>query len=68
VRLGVRASSNGASKFGAADGTGDLVSVKGALPPAGGLRHYQLWYRDAASYCTSSTFNLTNGLSIAWQP
>jgi len=33
----------------------------------GTTRHYQIWYRDAFPFCTSSTFNLTNGLSIGWQ-
>jgi hypothetical protein len=31
-------------------------------------RAYQLWYRDAASFCTASTFNLTNAVEIAWEP
>jgi hypothetical protein len=35
---------------------------------APGVRTYQVWYRNAASFCTSSTFNLTNGLSIQWEP
>lgn len=34
----------------------------------GDVRHYQVWYRDAASFCTSATFNLTQGLTIAWVP
>jgi hypothetical protein len=27
---------------------------------------YQLWYRNAAAFCTPSTFNLTNGLDVTW--
>jgi hypothetical protein len=27
---------------------------------------YQVWYRNAASFCTPSTFNLSNGIEIAW--
>ncbi len=41
------------------------VSVKGAVTSPG-LRTYQVWYRNAAAFCTPSTFNLTNGLEITW--
>jgi hypothetical protein len=34
----------------------------------GDTRHYQGWYRDAAVYCTTGTFNLTQGLTLVWQP
>jgi len=33
---------------------------------SGGIRYYQIWYRDAAAFCTSNTFNLTNGLEVIW--
>jgi hypothetical protein len=33
-----------------------------------GLRTYQLWYRNAAVFCTTSTFNLTNGIEVSWVP
>jgi hypothetical protein len=42
--------------------------VRGLIPLAGGTREYQCWYRNAAAFCTASTFNLTNGLEILWQP
>lgn len=45
-----------------------IVSVKGVIPPTGGVRTYQAWYRNAAAYCTPSTFNLSNGWEIAWIP
>jgi hypothetical protein len=35
---------------------------------AGDVRHYQCWYRNAAAFCTPSTFNLTQGLTIIWGP
>jgi Tol biopolymer transport system component len=44
------------------------ISVTGQVPGAGGTRYYQAWYRDAAVFCTLSTFNLTNAISIVWQP
>jgi hypothetical protein len=38
----------------------------GGVPLSGGKRYYQIWYRDAASFCTSSNYNLTNGLDVTW--
>jgi hypothetical protein len=29
---------------------------------------YQAWFRNSAAYCTSSTFNLSNGLRATWLP
>lgn len=39
----------------------------GPLAP-GDVRHYQCWYRDAAVYCSAGTFNLTQGITLAWLP
>ena len=48
-------------------GAGDLpVSVSGGVG-ASDVRHYQVWFRNGASFCTSAAFNLTNGLTIVWQ-
>lgn len=41
------------------------LSIKGQIT-APGTRTYQAWYRNAASFCTPSTFNLTNGWEIVW--
>jgi hypothetical protein len=66
IRLGTKANLAGASQY---PSVGDLsVSQKGLLPVAGGTRTYQVWYRNAATFCTASTFNLSNGLQIAWAP
>jgi hypothetical protein len=35
---------------------------------APGVRTYQAWYRNAAAFCTASTFNLTNGVQLTWGP
>jgi hypothetical protein len=43
------------------------VSVRG-LVTAAGTRTYQAWYRNSAAFCTSSVFNLSNGLEITWAP
>jgi hypothetical protein len=68
VRLATRTNdATGASGYGAPLGD-TAVSVRGQLPSSGGTREYQAWYRNAAPFCTSSTFNLTNGLEIAWAP
>jgi hypothetical protein len=65
TRLGVRTNVGGASQFPAAGGT--PISVVGANAP-GNVRTYQAWYRNAAAFCTSSTFNLTNGWQATWSP
>ncbi len=44
------------------------VSVRGAIPSAGGTRYYQAIYRNVGEFCTSATFNATNGVEIAWSP
>jgi hypothetical protein len=63
VRLGTKTNASGMSHFPA---TGDpTLSVKGGVA-AGDTRDYQVWYRNAASFCTPSTFNLSNGLEIVW--
>ncbi len=66
TRLGTKVNAGGASQYPVA---GDLsISVRGLLPAAGGTRTYQVWYRNAAAFCTVSTFNLTNGISVQWVP
>jgi hypothetical protein len=42
------------------------ISVKGAVPEEGGTRAYQVWYRNSASFCTPSTFNLTSAVRVLW--
>jgi len=65
IRLGTKANSGGGSQYPV---LGDpSVSVRG-LVAAPGTRTYQIWYRNAAAYCTAATFNLSNGLQLDWQP
>jgi hypothetical protein len=67
VRLKVVAATFGG--FATYPGPGDLpLSQKGFIPLAGGTFHYQAWYRNGATYCTTDTFNLTNGYTIHWGP
>jgi hypothetical protein len=64
-RLGTQSNVNGASHYPQA---GDpSISVRGANA-AGDVRNYQVWYRNAAAFCTAATFNLSNGVQITWTP
>ncbi|MBL8859050.1 MAG: hypothetical protein JNL28_11125 [Planctomycetes bacterium] len=65
IRLGVKFSTAGASTF--PSGADPLISVAGGAI-AGATHYYQQWFRDAGSFCTPSTFNLTNGVSVTWVP
>jgi hypothetical protein len=65
IRLSTKTNAGGASQFPSA---GDPpLSVKGQVA-APGARMYQVWYRNAAPFCTGSTFNLTNGFTVNWGP
>jgi hypothetical protein len=64
VRLGTKTNVAGASQYPAA---GDpSISVRGGITSPG-VRNYQIWYRNAAIFCTSSTFNLTNAAQVTWE-
>ncbi len=63
LRLGTKSNAAGESQYPAPGDTS--TSVRG-LVTAPGTRTYQVWYRNAAAFCTTSTFNLSNGLEIAW--
>lgn len=67
VRLGLKAVVANSAAF---PGPTNLrVSVRGAIPPAGATRHYQVLYRSAAPmFCPPSTANWTNGLTLTWYP
>jgi hypothetical protein len=63
VRLAATTNVAGASRY--PFGPNAPVSVRGSVGTPG-VRTYQAWYRNAASFCTGDTFNLTNGVEIAW--
>ena len=65
IRLGTKTNVAGQSRYPV--GADLPVSVRGAIA-APGVRNYQVWYRNAAAFCTASTFNLSNGFSIVWTP
>ena len=66
VRIAPKWNVVGASQY--PDAGDAALSAKGLIGPDGGVRYYQIWYRNAAVFCTSSTFNLTNALQIIWVP
>jgi hypothetical protein len=66
IRIGTRVATGGVAVY---PGVGNpSVSVKGLVPVTGGTFHYQAWYRNSAVFCTSSLFNLSNGVTIPWSP
>ncbi len=66
IRLATKVASGGAARYPTSSEVD--ISVRGQIPLAGGTRHYQAWYRNAAPFCTASTFNLSNGISVDWRP
>jgi hypothetical protein len=65
VRLQTASASNGVAMY---PHPGDPpISIRGSVP-AGATRYYQAWYRQAAAFCTPSTFNLSQGLQVVWGP
>jgi hypothetical protein len=65
IRLGAKIASGGNASY---PGSGDrLLHVKGQIPPAGGTRYYQVWYRNVAGPCGAFS-NFTNGLTVLWVP
>jgi|GEM_PF-1405568 len=62
IRLGTKTAALNTTSY--PQGADQSVSVRGAVTP--GIRTYQAWYRNAAAFCTASTFNLSNGYQITW--
>lgn len=64
-RLAIKQNSSSASQL-PASGDPTLAWFGGLM--TSGTVHYQIWYRDAANFCTASGYGLSNGFSIAWMP
>ncbi len=63
VRLATKSNVGGQSGY---PGAGDpSISVRGQVTTPG-TQTYQVWYRNAAAFCSASTFNLTNGWRTVW--
>lgn len=65
VRLRTRMNVNGAAQVPVASEP-SLASIGGVVLGSGATRAYQVWFRVAANFCTSATFNLSNALSVRW--
>lgn len=66
VRIGQELAVGGRAQYPEA---GDLpISARGMVGPLGGLRTYQVAYRNVMSYCTAATINFTNGSAVFWRP
>jgi hypothetical protein len=63
IRLGTKTNAANTSRYPTAGN--QAISVRGAVTVPG-TRNYQVWYRNAAAFCSPSTFNLTNGVSLSW--
>ncbi len=64
LRLGTTTNVAGNSSY--PSGGALAISIKGMVTSPG-ARHYQCWYRNADPvFCTPSTFNLTNAVSVGW--
>jgi hypothetical protein len=65
VRLATKTAAGGVAHY---PQSGDQpISVRGSVP-AGSMRYYQLWFRNAVSFCTSDPFNLSAGVAVSWTP
>lgn len=47
---------------------GDLSIAALVAPSAGQTSYFQVWYRNAATFCTSATSNYTNAWRVTWTP
>jgi hypothetical protein len=67
LRLGSRFANAGFAAFGFGVPGSGSISTLGAVPPGtASVRHYQVWYRNVADFCTPAGFNLTNGVRVTW--
>lgn len=65
VRLGSRTTVAGNAAFPGPGGPSTLLTASG-VGFDGGTRYYQALYRNNTNFCTSSTFNLSNGVRMIW--
>jgi hypothetical protein len=65
-RLATKSVSGGSSSY--PQGSDPKISVLGVVPPAGGVRYYQVFYRNPNGSPCGTFFNITNGVSVIWQP
>jgi len=64
IRIATKTAASGLASY---PEVGDMpISVRGLVPAAGAERSYQAWYRNAATFCTASTFNTSSGVRVRW--
>ncbi len=68
TRLKVKSALNGFASLGAGNAGDPPLSVLGSITLPGTTVFYQAWYRNPDAYCTSATFNVSNGLKVTWTP
>ena len=65
VRLMTKSNSAGVSGY--PDAGDPRLSERAVLVP-GSVMHYQCYYRNSVEFCTSKTFNVSNGVAVTWGP
>ncbi len=65
VRIATKTASMGSATY--PEANDPPISQRGGVPATGGFRLFQVWYRNAAPFCTSATFNLTNAVAVDWR-
>jgi hypothetical protein len=64
-RIGKKNPSGGSASYPQSGDT--AISAQGNVPATGGVRYYQVVYRNNGGPCGTG-FNVTNGVSVIWQP
>lgn len=65
VRLATRTNALGTSQV--PSGGSSAISLLGGAA-SGHVRVFQVWYRDAATFCTPAVHDMTNAVRITWRP
>jgi hypothetical protein len=65
-RLATKSMAAGAASY--PQGTDPKISVLGLVPPSGGVRYYQVFYRNPNGSPCGALFNITSGVNVIWQP
>lgn len=67
IRLATKTTQNGQAFY--PDVGESAISARVGVPGPGYVSHFQGWYRNAdPTYCSPSTYNLTNGTAVTWIP
>jgi hypothetical protein len=64
LRLATKTNNQGQSSY--PEILDQTIALRAGITFGPQTRTYQVWYRNAAAFCSVDTFNLTNGLSVVW--